>query len=116
MTKREDVIRYCLTYPDAYEDYPFRDGDWCALRHRGSGKVFAFVFQREGRTWVNVKCDPAWGDFWRRAYAAVRPAYHMNKTHWNSIVLDGTMEESEICAMIEESYRLTLGNSGEDAP
>lgn len=59
--------------------------------------------------WVNVKCDPEWREFWRGAYASVIPAYHMNKTHWNSIILDGSVRDKDIKRMIAESYDLCGG-------
>ena len=90
MKNREELISYCLTFKDTYPDQPFHDPNWTVIRHRGSRKVFAWIFEREGRTWVNVKCSPEWRDFWRQVYPAVIPAYHLNKTHWNSIILDGT--------------------------
>ena len=77
------------------------------IRHRENRKVFAWIFDREGYVWVNVKCDPQWRDFWRTAYDSVVPAYHLNKAHWNSIILDGTIPEKEIRRMIGESYDLT---------
>jgi Uncharacterized protein conserved in bacteria len=54
-----------------------------------------------------VKCDPEWRDFWRSAFISIVPAYHMNKEHWNSIVLVGTVPENVIQRMISESYELT---------
>ena len=57
--------------------------------------------------WVNVKAEPAWGDFWKQTYPAVVPAYHMNKRHWIGIVLDGSMTADQIFDLIAESYRLT---------
>ena len=53
--------------------------------------------------------DPEWREFWRRAFASVVPAYHMNKTHWNSIILDGSVPDKDIKRMIGESYDLTKG-------
>ena len=61
----------------------------------------------QGRLWVNVKAEPAWGDFWKQTYPAVVPAYHMNKRHWIGIVLDGSMTADQIFDLIAESYRLT---------
>ena len=107
MTERKDVISNCLTYKSVYEDYPFRDKNWCVIRLRENRKVFAWIFDREGYVWVNVKCDTQWRDFWRTAYDSVVPAYHLNKAHWNSIILDGTIPEKEIRRMIGESYDLT---------
>ena len=57
--------------------------------------------------WINVKCDPAWRDFWRSAFESIVPAYHMNKEHWNSIILDGTIPQEDIERLILESYELT---------
>ena len=78
------------------------------MRHKKNQKVFAWIFEKEDHIWVNVKCDPEWRDFWRSAYASVVPAYHLNKTHWNSVILDGTVQNNDIRRMIEESYHLTI--------
>lgn len=106
MTARKEVIRYCLTFPEVFEDYPFKDDNWTCMRIRKGRRIFAWIYERQERIWVNVKCDPQWRDFWREAYASVVPAYHMNKVHWNSIILDGTIPDKEIRRMIAESYDL----------
>ena len=77
------------------------------MRHRETKKTFAYIYARGEYVWVNVKCEPQWRDFWRDAFASVVPAYHMNKTHWNSVILDGTIPEKDIRRMIGESYDLT---------
>lgn len=107
MTEKQEIIQYCLTLKDSYEDYPFHDPNWCVIRHKKNRKVFAWIFEKDGRIWVNVKCNPEWRDFWREAFASVIPAYHLNKKHWNSIILDGSVPDKDICRMIEESYDLT---------
>lgn len=107
MTERKDVIAYCLTYENVYEDYPFHDPNWCVMRHGENRKVFAWIFNKDGQVWVNVKCDPVWRDFWRSAFASVKPAYHLNKAYWNSVILDGTIPDEDIWRMIGESYDLT---------
>lgn len=106
MKTRKDIIDLCMEFPFAYEDYPFGDDSWTVMRRRDSGHGFAFVFDRGGFVWVNVKLEPQWGDFMRAQYASVVPAYHMNKVHWNSIVLDGTVPDDEIRQMIADSYEL----------
>ncbi len=108
MRKREEIIAYCNSFKDVYEDYPFHDSNWTVMRHKKNQKVFAWIFEKEDHIWVNVKCDPEWRDFWRSAYASVVPAYHLNKTHWNSVILDGTVQNNDIRRMIEESYHLTI--------
>ena len=65
-----------------------------------------WIFEKEGIIWLNVKVSEEWRDFWRQVYPAVRPAYHMNKEHWNSVLLDGTIPEDKIRQMIGESYDL----------
>lgn len=106
METRQEVIAYCLTFQGALEDYPFHDTNWTLMRHKENRKAFACIYKREEYIWINVKCDPEWRDFWRGAYASVVPAYHMNKEHWNSIILDGSVKEDDIKRMIEESYEL----------
>ncbi len=107
MDKREEVIEFCLMEKEVYEDKPFHDPNWTVIRHRANRKVFAWIFEREGNIWINVKCDPQWRDFWRETFASVLPAYHLNKEHWNSVILDGSVPDDDIKRMILESYELT---------
>lgn len=110
MTRRE-LIDYCLTYPDAYEDYPFDDGPdiagaWTVMRHRLNKKGFAFIYEREGLR-VNLKCEPLRADFLRQLYTGVTPGYHMNKAHWNTVYIGSDVPEDALYDMIEHSWRLT---------
>lgn len=108
LTQRQEIITLCLKYPNVYEDYPFHDPNWCVMRHKENKKVFAWIFEKDGHIWVNVKCDPEWTAFWRNAFDSVVPAYHLNKTYWNSIILDGNVPDKEIRIMIGNSYDLTV--------
>lgn len=116
MTQRKEIIDYCLSLPLAYEDYPFDDPNWTVMRRRDTKKGFAWIFEREGKIWVNVKIDPEWGVFWRNVYSSVIPAYHMNKVHWNSIILDGSIPPEEIMAMIDKSHELCGKKQRQTAP
>lgn len=107
MKTREEAIQYCLTYPNVYEDEPFHDPNWTVIRHRENQKVFAWIFEKDGWIWMNVKVDPEWREVRRNTYASVLPAWHLNKEHWSSIILDGTVPKEEIYRMVEESYALT---------
>ena len=107
MLTRKEAIDACLSLPGVYEDYPFDDTNWSCMRHTDNKKIFALIFEREGRIWVSVKNDPAWGDFWRGSFASIVPAYHMNKLHWSSIILDGSVDEDVIRRMISDSYDMT---------
>lgn len=115
MTRRA-LIDYCLTYPDAYEDYPFDENAgasdaWTVMRHRLNKKSFAFIYEREGLC-VNLKCEPEEADFLRKVYKGVTPAYHMNKEHWNTVRLNSDVPVDELHGMIEHSYRLTMPKRG----
>ena len=107
MTTREEAISLCMELPGVYEDYPFDDGNWTDMRHGSNKKMFAAIFSHQGGMWMNVKAEPSWGDFWRGTFNAVVPAYHMNKLHWVSIILDGSMSDEEIRRLVHDSYRLT---------
>ena len=110
LTTRQDLIDFCLTFPAAYEDYPFHDAmdedAWTAMRHRANKKTFAFINRHLGRLCVNLKCDPFEADFLRGAFADVTAGYHMNKTHWNTVYLGGDVPDGELKRMIAASYDL----------
>lgn len=101
-----EAIDACLTLPFAYEDYPFGE-EWAVMRHRENDKSFALIFQRQGNVWMNVKAEPMKGDFWRQVFPAVVPAYHMNKKHWVSVILDGSMTDDQVMTLIQDSFDLT---------
>lgn len=107
MTTRNEIKSHCLSYDDVYEDYPFHDPNWCVIRHRANHKIFAWIFEKDQQIWVNLKCDPQWTGFWRSAFPSVLPAYHLNKTHWNSVILDGNIPDTDVHRMVMESYLLT---------
>ena len=109
MRTRSDVIDACMQLGGAFEDYPFDDPNWTCMRHGGNKKVFAFICERNGVIWINVKAEPLKADFWRDAFDAVQPAYHMNKRHWVSIILDGSMQDEDVMMLIKDSYELTKG-------
>ncbi len=109
---RQELISYCLTYAGAYEDYPFGE-EWTVMRHGGNRKGFAFIYERDGRLCVNLKCDPMRADFLRQAFRNVSPGYHMNHEHWITVALDGPdqsgsdVPDLELAGMIKHSYDLT---------
>lgn len=102
---RRQVRDYLLSRPEAIEDFPFRVPVPC---FKVRGKVFAFMLDGDGPTRINLKCDPAEAQFLREMFAAVRPAYHMNKTHWNTVLLDGSIPRGEIERMIDNSWALVV--------
>ena len=104
---REEYLALALSFGDAYTDTPFHDENWVLVRHRHNKKAFAFTFLREGKLWVNLKFPRDWGAFFREAYPAVLPAYHMNKEHWSSVLMDGSIPLEEVRRMTEMSFSLT---------
>ena len=107
---RKELIRFCLTFPDAYEDYPFGGiaggGAWTVMRHSANKKSFALIFEHYGRLCVNLKCEPLEADFLRQVFKDVSPAYHMNKAHWNTVAVRGDVPKDCIMSMIANSYGL----------
>lgn len=107
---REDLIDFCLMFTASYEDYPFDDiagsGAWTVMRHRANKKSFALIYERNGKLCVNLKCNPFEADFLRQVFEDVTPAYHMNKTHWNTVTIGGDVPETEIKRMVGNSYDL----------
>lgn len=106
MRTREEVLQYARSFPNVYEERPFRDQGWQLVRVKGSKKTFLWIYERNGYVNLNVKVDPQWRDFWRSTYASVIAGYHQNKEHWNTIILNGTVPDKDIKRMISESYDL----------
>lgn len=105
MTTREEALEYGMSFPDVYLDTPFHDqtGCWCVPENK---RAFLWTYEYQGQMRINVKADPEWIDFWRKAYEAVIPGYHQNKKHWNTVILDGSVPDGEVKRMIAESYDL----------
>jgi predicted DNA-binding protein (MmcQ/YjbR family) len=102
---RDGVLEFCTGLTGAVEDYPF--GDEVAAFKVG-GKVFALVMLSGRDGFVNLKRDPDLALELRARHPAVRPGYHANKRHWNSVDLDGSIDRLELCEMIEHSYDLVV--------
>ncbi|MDO4483543.1 MAG: MmcQ/YjbR family DNA-binding protein [Clostridia bacterium] len=96
-----------MGFSTVMEDYPFDDPDTTAMRHIGNRKIFALILHHGGQLMVNIKHDPMMGEMWRSSFPAVIPGYHMNKLHWSSIILDGSVPDEVIAMMLEHSFDLT---------
>ena len=103
---REEVLAYGLSFPDTYQDAPFHDANWQLVRYKGNRKAFLWTYEKDGFLCLNVKVLPEKAFFWREIYASVRPGYHQNKEHWNTIILDGSVPAEDVKLMIAESYDL----------
>jgi len=101
---RDEVLAFCLDLPAAEETYPF--GDEVAVMKVG-GKMFALV-ALGGDPVVNLKCDPAHALELRAAYSGIRPGYHQDKRHWNSVDLDGSVDDDLVSHLVQDSYDLVV--------
>ena len=101
----ESLRAYLNAKPGAVEDFPF---DLVTLVVKVGGKMFALVGTDEAPLRLNLKCDPLKAEMLREYYPAVLPGYHMNKRHWNTVVLDGSIPVADVLAMIDESYELVV--------
>ena len=99
----ETIRNYCLAKPGVEEGFPF-GGD--TLVFKVNGKVFLLMGLDSEPLQFNVKCDPDKALELRAGYTCVIPGYHMNKKHWNSIVVDGSASASLIKEWIDDSYTL----------
>lgn len=103
----DSLAAHMLSLPGAVEDRPF---GLDVPVYKVMGKMFAYLLPSRIPPWLTLKLAPAMGQLARSTHPAVRPGYHMNKDHWNTIVLDGSVPEAEILAWIDESYELVVGN------
>ena len=105
MKKVEKVKAYCLTLPEAVEDYPFGP-DIQVFKIKE--KIFGLMTYRKGVARINLKCDPEEAIILRDIHDDVIPGYHMNKAHWNTVMLNGKLPLGEIRRMINRSYCLVV--------
>jgi len=109
MTHRE-VEDYILSMPNAWLDYPFGEGVAVyKVGPKDKGKMFALVREGKEPVQLSVKCDPELSKVLREKYEEVMPGYHLNKKHWNTIVLSGQLSWEDIQGFIRHSYDLVAG-------
>lgn len=101
----QQVRGYLLARPEAREDYPF--GPEVAV-FRIVEKMFATLAMADGVARINLKCDPEQALMLRDIFPAVLPGYHMNKRHWNTVILDSSVPTGELERMIDHSYSLVV--------
>ena len=98
----ETLREYCISKADVTEGFPFGEE---TLVFKIKGKIFALV-NLDGDLSVNLKCDPSFAIELREKHKSVSPGYHMNKKHWNTVLLDGSIPDMEIFSWIDHSYNL----------
>lgn len=100
----EDIRIYCLNKSGVSESFPF-DND--TLVFKVMEKMFALV-NLDGNLSINLKCDPTEALELRERYNSVLPGYHMNKLHWNTVIIDGSINDKLIYEWIDNSYNLIV--------
>ena len=101
----QELKRTCLGFPGAIEDFPFTPG---VSVFKVAGKMFALSQLGAESLRVSVKCEPELAVALRAANAAVIPGYHLNKRHWNTVIIDGSLPDDTIRDMVEDSYDLVV--------
>ncbi|HQQ92980.1 MAG TPA: MmcQ/YjbR family DNA-binding protein [Bacteroidia bacterium] len=97
----EEIRAFCLSLPGTEESFPFGES---VLVFKTGGKIYLLLSLDEETLQFNVKCDPVLALELRERHPAVKPGYHMNKKHWNTIYCDGSLGKTALKEMIKHSY------------
>ncbi|HJM04435.1 MAG TPA: MmcQ/YjbR family DNA-binding protein [Candidatus Saccharimonadaceae bacterium] len=108
MTHKE-LEDYLLEFPNTWLDFPFGEG--VSVYKAGNletkeGKLFAIIADKSKPLRVSLKCDPVLAQTLREKYESVLPGYHLNKKHWNTIIMTGQLDDEEVKDLARLSYRL----------
>ena len=101
----ESVRAYCLAKEETTEGYPFGEG---TLVFKVAGRMFVLIAEDNEPLSMNLKCDPEDALALRDQYVAIKPGYHMDKKHWNTLVLDGSLSDDLVRELIDHSYNLVV--------
>jgi predicted DNA-binding protein (MmcQ/YjbR family) len=102
----EELRSTCLSLPGAAEERPFRDPEITVFKV--GGKIFAIARLSGAPLRVSLKCDPDLAVALRDTYSAITPGYHLNKRHWNTLALDGSLPDTMVRDLVEDSYALII--------
>ena len=100
-----ELRKHCISLAGASETFPF--GPVTSV-FKVSGKMFALSRLDGVPLTISLKCEPALAEHLREAYVAVLPGYHLNKRHWNTVVIDGSLDDQMIKDMVQDSYDLVV--------
>ncbi len=104
----EELRDYVLTLKNVEESFPFGED---TLVFKANNKIFLLVSLSSSPLQFNVKCDPEKAVELREQYSSILPGYHMNKKHWNTIIIDGSLNNSQLKDFIKDSYLLVAPKS-----
>jgi predicted DNA-binding protein (MmcQ/YjbR family) len=100
-----ELRKLCLGFPGATEEFPF--GTETSV-FKVEGKIFALSALRSRPLQVSLKCEPEMAEQLRAAHEAIVPGYHLNKRHWNTVTIDGSLSDAMVGDMVEDSYDLVV--------
>ena len=101
----ETLKNHCLARAGVREDFPFGPD---TLVFKVAGKMFMLVGLDDDPLRINVKCEPEHAEALRAIYPSVYAGYHMNKRHWNTVILDGSIPDEVVLEMVDDSYELVV--------
>lgn len=101
----EELRHFCLSFPSTTEGFPF-GGE--TLVFKVAGKMFALTGLEYSPPRVNLKCDPQKAIELREKHSSVQPGFHMSKTLWNTVIIDGSVDDGTLRSWIEDSYELIV--------
>jgi predicted DNA-binding protein (MmcQ/YjbR family) len=104
---RDELKALCLALPGATEEFPF--GEDVSV-FKVAGKMFALSGLDAVPLQVSLKCDPDLAVQLRAGYPAIAPGYHLNKRHWNTVTIDGTLPDQMVAELLTDSYELVVGS------
>lgn len=105
--KREEIFKYIKEKYNANPEYLWDDTpDAAIFRHQKNKKWFALIMIVNSEEYINVKTEPVYSDLLRNQYDYIIPAYHMNKEHWNSIIISKNVDKELVYELIDQSYEL----------
>ena len=107
----EQIRLFCLSLPEVSEDLPFDEN---TLAFRVRGKIFALLSLDSSPLTINLKCEPLLAIELREQYACVRPGYHMNKMHWNTVTLDGSAPPARVQLWVEHAWERVVAGLKRD--
>lgn len=101
----EALYEYCLAKKGTEDCFPF---DEVTLVFKVMGKMFALTSTNSEDFTVNLKCDPEYAEELRASHEEIKPGYHMNKKHWNTVDFRGSLEDKQLMHLIDHSYELVV--------
>lgn len=100
-----ELLQYCMAKPGAEQSV---HSDWKATQIKVADVLFAMVKEIEDRPAVSLKTSPALAELLREQHSDVRPSRHLNKAHWSTVYLDGTLPDSQIYYLVDASYQQAM--------